>query len=288
MRNFIIIFAEKEGTSPLLRLLNNFEQISIVHQVNSQDWEPFDIHHRGAMTLGDLERCLDMVYNNESINFEQLNQIYTRTAKKPLEEFSGNEVTGLKMRFTTPSENSVFWNTLPKNFTHDSFRTMMFNVLKRNDVVVLLAMRQDILRWALSKYHGDGTGKPGHLQFKLANGKIKRNSIGKIHVDSTRFKSTISQCVEAHAHKRRLMEDFNLAAIQTHFLIYEDFLKDKQKYLNRIFDILELNTSTQEIDAALKMGVYFEKVHSHDIANFVVNHEEVLEKFSNYQSGLSI
>jgi len=238
MRNFIIIFAEKEGTSPLIRLLNNFQQISIIHQVNTQDWEPFDIHHRGAMTLRNLERCLDMVFNREAINFKQLNEIYTRTAKKPLEEFSGNEVTGLKMRLTTPRENSRFWNTLPKDFTYDSFRLMMFNALKRNDVVVFLALRQDILRWALSKYHGDGTGNPGHLQFNLAKGRIKRNSIGKIHVDSTRFKTIISQCVEAHAHKHRLMEDFKQADIQTHFLVYEDFLTDKQKYLNRILDIL--------------------------------------------------
>jgi hypothetical protein len=94
MHNFIIIFAEKEGTSPLIGLLNNFEKISIIHQVNTEDWEPFDIHNRGVMTLGNFERCIDIVLNKESINFKQLNQIYTRTAKKPLEEFSGNEVTG--------------------------------------------------------------------------------------------------------------------------------------------------------------------------------------------------
>jgi len=287
MHNFIIFFAEKEGTSPLIRLLNNFEQISIVHQVNREDWEPFDIHNRGAMTLRNLERCLDMVFNKESINFEQLNQIYTKTAKKPLEEFNRNEATGLKMRFTTPSENSLFRTTLPKNFSFDSFRLMMFDVLKRNDVVVFLALRQDILKWALSKYHGDGTGNPGHLQFKLANGKIKRNAIGKIHVDSTRLEVLISQCVEAHVRKRRLAEDFNRAGIQAHSLIYEDFLTDKQKCLNRILDILELNTSTEEIDAALKSGTYFEKVHSDDIADFVVNHEEITEKFGKYHSGLN-
>jgi len=286
MHNFIIFFAEKEGTSPLIRLLNNFQQISIVHQVNREDWEPFDIHNRGAMTLRNLERCLDMVFSTGPINFEQLNQIYTRTAKRPLEEFGRNEVTGLKMRFTTPVKDSKYWSRLPENFTDRSFRLMMLNVLKRNDVVVFLALRQDILKWALSKYHGDGTGKPGHLQFKLANGKIKRHSIGKIHVDSTRLEIIISQCVEAHARKRRLAEDFNLAGIQTHSLIYEDFLTDKQKYLNRILDILELNTSTEEIDAALKKGTYFEKVHSDDITNFVVNHEEVIEKFGKYHSGL--
>ncbi len=287
MRNFIIFFAEKEGTSPVIRLLNNFEQISIVHQVNTQDWEPFDIQNRGAMTLRNLGRCLDMVLNKDSINFEQLNQIYTRSAKKPLEQFSGNEVTGLKMRFATRGKNSLFWNRLPNDFSHDSFRHMMFDVLKRNDVVVFLALRQDVLRWALSKYHGDGTGKPGHLQFKLASGKIKRGAIGKIHVDSTRLEEIIAQCKEAHTRKRRLVADFKLAGIQTHYLIYEDFLTDKQKYLSRILDILELNTSTREIEAALEKGAYFEKVHSDNITSFVVNHAEIKEKFGEYHSGLS-
>ena len=89
MRNFIIIFAEKEGTSPLVRLLNNFEQISIIHQVDVIDWEPFDIHNRGAMTLGNLERCLDMIFSNDAIDFNQLNQIYTGTAKNLLRNLTG-------------------------------------------------------------------------------------------------------------------------------------------------------------------------------------------------------
>jgi hypothetical protein len=227
-----------------------------------------------------------MVFGRGSKSIEQLNQIYTKTANKPLAEFSSSGVTGLKMRFITPGKHSVFRDSLPKDFTETSFRHMMFNVLKKNDVVVFLALRQDILKWALSKYHGDGTGRPGHLQFKLANGKIKRSAIGKIHVDGTRLETIISQCLEAHARKRRLIEDFNLAGIQTHSLIYEDFLTDKQEYLARIFDIIELNPSTEEIDAALKKGTYFEKVHSDDISKFVVNHEEVEEKFGQYHSGL--
>ena len=32
MRNFIILFNEKAGTSPLVRLLDKFELISVVHQ----------------------------------------------------------------------------------------------------------------------------------------------------------------------------------------------------------------------------------------------------------------
>ncbi len=280
MRNFIILFAEKEGTSPLIRLLNNFEQISIIHQTDVIDWEPFDIHNRGAMTLTNLERCLNIIFSKEAINFDKLNHIYTKTALSSLENIAHNGVRGFKMRFTVPRENSPFWKRLPKGFTKSSFKSMMFDVLKRNNVVVFLALRQDILKWALSKYHGDGTGNPGHLQFKLANGKIKRESIGKIHVDSARLDMIVSKCLDSHARKRRLMNDLKLAGIQTQSLIYEDFLTNKEHYFSQVLNILELKVSNEDIDLALERGAYFKKVHSDNIADFVENHEEIKEKFA--------
>ena len=270
MRNFIIFFEEKEGTSPLVRLLNNFEQISIIHQIQNKGWEPFDRHNCGLMPLRSFEYCLDMIFNNESIDFKRLNQIYTRTANIPLEEFSQNGVVGFKMRFNAPAPTS-----------YESFRRVIFNILKRNDVVVFLAVRQDILKWALSKYHGDGTGKPGHLQFKLASGKLNRDEIAKIHVDCARLEKIILNCEKSHVLKGHLMKDFKLAGIQTHPLRYEDFLTDKQQYLSLILDFLEVETSIEEIDKVLKKGAYFKKVHSDDISDFVENHEEVQEKFDN-------
>ena len=78
MRDFIIIFEGKEGTSPLVKLLNNFDRISIVQLVNNAGWEPFDRHNCGPMSLGDLERCLDIAYDKESTDIKQLNQGRTR------------------------------------------------------------------------------------------------------------------------------------------------------------------------------------------------------------------
>ncbi len=49
----------------------------------------------------------------------------------------------------------------------------------------------------------------------------------------------------------------------------------------KISECLELKISAEEIDAVLQRGEYFEKVHSDDISEFVVNHQEVLEKFGN-------
>ncbi|MFQ5963459.1 MAG: hypothetical protein ACE5KZ_04155 [Candidatus Scalinduaceae bacterium] len=294
MRNFIIFFTEKEGTSPLVHLLDNFEQISIIHQVDSSEWEPvdkawepFDRKNCGSMPLRSLERSLDIIYNKEPIDFKRLNQIYTRTARRPFKEFSRNGVVGFKMRFTPPRKNFPYmaafspWNRLSKIFMEWPFRRMMINLLRRNDVVVFLAVRQDVLRWGLSKYHGDGTGKPGHLQFKIANGEISKEEIGKIYVDCKRLEEIILKCEKILTHKHQLMEEFKLAGIQAYPLCYEDFLTDKQKIISEILDLLELEISKEEIDTALKEGVYFKKVHSDDILDFVENHEEVKEKFGN-------
>ena len=289
MRNFIIFFEEKEGTSPLVRLLNNFERISIIHQVNNRGWEPFDRQACGPMSLGNLERCLDIVFNKASIDFKRLNRIYTRTSALPLEE-TRSEIGafGFKMRFTPPADifpNIKKWGVLNKlsgiftAYYAQRFKHMMIKVLKKYDVMVFLAVRQDIYRWGLSKYHGDGSGQPGHLQFKLASGKISRNEIGKIVVDCTRLRKILSVCEASHAHKRRLIEELQFAGIQAHPLLYEDFLTDKQRYFSQILNHLEIKTSQGEIDAALKGGAYFKKVHSDDISDFVRNHEEVQEKF---------
>lgn len=289
MRNFIIFFDEKEGTRSLVRLLNNFERISIIHQVNNRGWEPFDRQTCGPMSLGSLERCLDIVFNKSSIDFKRLNRIYTRTSALPLEEISsGIGAVGFKMRFTPPAKifpniiNCGALNRLSEIFTAyyaQRFKHMMLKVLKKYDIMVFLAVRQDIYRWGLSKYHGDGSGKPGHLQFKLASGKISRNEIGKIDVDCSRLRKIISVCEASHDRKRRLLEELQLAGIQAHPLLYEDFLTDKQQYFSQILNHLEIKTSQGEIDAALKGGAYFKKVHSDDISDFVQNYGEVQEKF---------
>ena len=290
MRNFIIFFSGKEGTSPLVRLLNNFDQISILHQVNNRGWEPFDAHNCGPMPLRSLKQCLDIVFNNESIDIKQVNNIYTKTSTRPLEEIRKDGVAGFKMRFASPSNPlhiAAFtsWNKLSKRlfqqYNARSFKSMMIELLKKNNTTVFFAVRQDLLRWALSKYHGDGTGKPGHLQFKLASGEISKEEIGKFHVDCRRLGKIILRCEKVDTQKHQLMEEFKLAGIQVYPLCYEDFLKDKHKYFEQIFKFLELEISKKKIDVALEHGAYFKKVHSDDISDFVVNHQEVLKIFNN-------
>lgn len=300
MRNFIIIFTEKEGSTPLVRMLDKFEQISMLHQHNDkawQAWEPFNHQECGSMPMGNLQQCLDMLFNNEPTDFEQLNQIYTRTATDPLERVNQNGAVGFKMRFFTP-ENPLhivgaqkcnkLTQLLFRKLREKSFKTMMLDVLKKNNVVVFFAVRQDLLRWGLSKYHGDGTGKTGHLQFRLAIGNIKSKDIGKMTVDCKKLEKIIAKCEKSHRQRRSLMAEMNSAGIQAYPLCYEGFLTDKRQYFKQIAAHLELDLSKQQLDAVLESEQYFKKVHSDDIADIVVNHQEVMQsigdRFFSWQS----
>ena len=61
------------------------------------------------------------------------------------------------------------------------------------------------------------------------------------------------------ARKNRLMEEFRSKGIDAFPLFYEDFLEDKYQYFNRFFEILGIEISKQEIEAALETGAYYKK-----------------------------
>ena len=287
MRNFIILFEEKEGTSALVRLLDNFKQISIVHQVGGRGWEPFDRNTCGWLRISELTRCFDLIFDENPLDLDRLNGIYAKKARAPLDAMDKSGSVGFKMRVVPPNPIERIWlgfmNGLSRTLTRKdfsrSFERTMIKTSKANNLMVFFAVRQDVFRWALSKYHGDGTGKPGHIQFKLASGSISQSEIGKIYVDPDAFEKVVQACEASHANKRRLMGEFQAAGIPVHPLRYEDFLIDKQRYFTRVLELLEIDISYAELESALELGSNFKKVHSDDISDFVENHEEVTEIF---------
>jgi hypothetical protein len=130
----------------------------------------------------------------------------------------------------------------------------------------------------LSKYHGAGTGKRGHLQFKLASGQIRREDMGKTHIDCNKLERIVLACEHSHAKKRRLMNDLRSVGIQSYPLCYEDFQGDKLGYFQRVCEILGITISTEAIAAVVDRGAGFEKVHPDEISDFVINHEEVMNR----------
>ena len=274
-----------------MRLLENFTHVSVVHQIQSEGWEPFDKHNCGPMSLRSLRQCFELIFGKEPLDMECLNRIYTRTAKLPIETIKKSGVVGFKMRFIPPQDEPPAVGRFPlvRNFAkamylhyqtrRGPFKAVMFDLLKKHNVVAFVVVRQDVLRWALSKYHGDGSGNPGHIQFDLASGKISKEEVPKINVDCRRLEAVIANCENSHRKKRALMADFKQAGISTYPLLYEDFLSDKLQYFEQIFQHLEQRVSRQEIQAALTKGSVFQKVHSYDMSEYVINHQEVLDRF---------
>jgi hypothetical protein len=294
MRHFIVVYNGKEGTNALVRLLDNFEQISIVRQVDTPAWEPFDRNNCGHMSLRDLQFCLDLIFGDKPMDMEALNRVYQKTAKKPLATIDKSGSVGFKMRFKAPeSDIAIAQKKLLQKLgfsqggdgillrrPNESFKHMMFDVLKRNRVVVLFTIRQDIFRWALSMYHGDGTGRTGNLQFKVADGNQKR-LMKKIHVDHKKFEQILSRCEQLHATKRGLVEEMRRAGLDAYPIFYEDFLNNRLGYFQGILRYLEIPMSEPQLQSALERGTSLKRVHSGEISDYVENHQEVVEKFSN-------
>lgn len=289
MKNFIIFFEEKEGSTVLVRLLNNFHQISIVHQTNHEGWEPLDRGSCGNISLANLKTCLNILFHSGPIDFEYLNHIYTQTAKKPIEAFdSSNTAIGFKMRFNPnltvpPSVHRLSkWHPLAfiiRQLNKIRYTKMIADVLNAKEVVVFMLVRQDVLRWALSKYHGDGTNRHGQLQFRLASGHITSEELGKINVDCKRLGRIIIECERIHQRKNRIASLLMRKDIKVVPIRYEDFLKDKVSYFKKLGKEIDVDFSDQQIADTLIIGGLYKKVHSDDISEFVINHEEVLDKF---------
>ena len=232
-----------------------------------------------------------MLFDNKKIDMNLLNRIYTKTASAPLETIESRASVGFKMRLRYPYERLSYLQSAPRvhahlenywnTFLRRRYRKFIVSILKQNSVVVFVAVRCDILRWALSKYHGDGTGKGGHLQFRLANGKIDRESIPTIQVDCDRLEAVIKRCYKLIEEKRSLMRELQQRNVEVYPIFYEDFNQDKRAFLRDMLAKLDVSANTSEIDMCIEKGTRLKKVHSDDISSFVENSDEVLKRFPN-------
>ena len=138
---FIILFEQKEGSTPMIRLLDNFDSIDIVHQVSNRGWEPFDLHNAGEMPIKSYVRCMDLIFGPETPYMEKLNSIYTATSSRALETFDKHNNVGFKMRLRPHHHNKLLrW------FRASEFRRKTFDILERHGVTVFVTVRQDVFR----------------------------------------------------------------------------------------------------------------------------------------------
>ncbi len=274
----------------MMHMLDQFDDVNVVHQINNQGWEPLDAHTSGDLSIKSLSRLFDMIYSSKAVNMDQLNRLYTKTAKLPLQTFSAKLSVGLKMRLVPhqyvhpwtrtrwPAWNAFWYERLQRDYPMN-FRTALLNRLQMHNVIVFITVRQDLLRWALSKYHGDGSGAPGHLQFKLANGEISQEQISKLKVDCEKLGEIIARSRFVHKENRKLRDSLIGMGVSVFPLRYELFLDNKYVFFKQISNWLGLDWSDITIQNVINSETYLKKVHSNDISDFVENADEVLEKF---------
>ena len=252
-RNFVVFFEEKEGTTAIVRYLSGFPQVDVVRARGR--WEPFDRHTCGTMPLSSLRECLDLVFSRASV--ADVNRIYKRTATRALSKLRGAPSLGFKMHY----------------------QPTIVDVLTRHRVLVFIAARQDVFRWALSKYHGDGTGRRGHLQFRLASGDMARQEIPRITVDPDALEQRIEACEALHGAKRRLAADLRAAGLDVVPLRYEDFVAKRAAFFTDLLAQLGHEPSPEEMHAALARDIRLRRVHGDDLSEFFVNAAELEARF---------
>jgi len=266
VKHFIIFNTEKEGSCALVNTLDQFDQITII----SEFIEPFDRHmfvngpHARGQDISkkDFVKCLTLIYDGSENYLAELNSIYTSYGGDCQFTFQKGKHLGFKMRFRR------------------TWKTEIFSLLRDFDVTAFVLIRQDVLRWALSKYHGDGTGKKGHLQF--SNVTIK--NLPKIEVHWTLLKKQIERCEKRIKDRKKLLEDLRGFGIAAYPLYYEDFCSHKIDYFKHLLMKLDITMSEKEIEQVLNRDCLYKKVHPEELNEFIANHEEILKRYEDYRS----
>jgi len=296
MKNFVLFFEEKEGSTAVVQALDALDSVSIIRRETESGlggWEPFEWFNCGSLGPERFRRCLQSIFGTRPVDMERLNATYTSTARAPLRPFSTTGSVGFKMRIVPPWDLPGLAAHSPyrrnsavdllcraiRRCNRERFKDLMRDSLSALDVVVFVMVRQDIFRWAISKYHGDGTGRPGHLQFRMASGDVSAEKLPRIMVDRGRFGRIIDKCAELHRTKRWWFESMSDAGISTHALRYEDFAENRTRFFAQLLAALDIQVADEGALGQATQGTRLRRVHGDDISEYFVNHQEIVDSY---------
>jgi hypothetical protein len=295
-RDFALFFEEKEGSTAVVQMLAELDEISLVRRETESGlggWEPFEWFNCGSLGRERFSRCLQLIHGQAPLDLAALNALYLRTARAPLRPFDRSRSVGYKMRIVAPwdipnlsaaspwrrRQPIEFLTRMLRRLGRDGFRNLMTRTYAEHGVVVFIMARQDIFRWAISKYHGDGTGHPGHMQFRVASGEVGAGKIPKISIDPDRFGRVIEKCARIHDVKRWWADAMQNAGVRVHPLRYEDFLKNRVNFFSELLAKLDITIKPVELESRLSRQIRLQRVHGTDIAEYVENHRQITELY---------
>lgn len=296
MKNFVLFFEEKEGSTAVVQALDALGPISLVRRETDSGlggWEPFEWFNCGSLGPARFRQCLEQVFGTRPVDFARLNELYTSTARAPIRPFDTAGSVGFKMRIAPPWDIPDLPAASPlrkvkavdlacralRRLGKGSFQRLMGDTLSSLGVVVFIMVRQDIFRWAISKYHGDGTGKPGHLQFRVAAGDVSATGLPKITVDLPRFGRIVEKCAELHRQKRSWADAMEAAGVSVYPLRYEDFSSRQEEFFTDLVGTLGIDAGGSGITEKLAQGTRLKRVHGSDISEYIVNHRELTDRY---------
>ncbi len=197
--------------------------------------------------------------------------------------FSPNQFRFLKLRFLPKKINYIinypatylrlngflnkyFTNKHGENFKARGFKLMhyqtfympgLIDYLKKNDVKIILLLRENIFRNALSDMRARATG----VYHNQNENEEVISALPKLKVDTTALKSKMEHIVEQNKKLEEIAQEMNYIKIR-----YEDFA-DWNNTMNKIFDFL--NVAHYDVSAGAK------KLNPDKAEDMIANFNEV-------------
>ena len=158
-RDFVIFFEQKEGTTAIVRLLNGFSEVDVIRSRGDLGaLQPPRVRRDGSRGDADMHRAYLL-----SAPLEAINEVYHYTAKGSLSRYDPDASLGFKVR-------------------HDALPDPagVIDVLRRQNVLVFLAVRQNVFRWCRPGTTVTAPGRQGicssGLRAVRSNGTRSRRS----------------------------------------------------------------------------------------------------------------
>ena len=271
----------------MLQNLNLFNDVSVVHQSDGRGWEPFEHHNCGNANISVIVNCMNAMFTRDSAQLKCAKGDYDQLARQSMEINIEKQAVGFKMRFRAPRNffpktKSITCNRafsyISRIFFNRHFRDNVTECLIENNVKVFFIVRQDVMRWALSKYIGRGDGRIGHRQFT----KHRTLDVEPKPINPYRLSKIVTKCLRIHSYRKKEFKRLQSLGIDCHVLTYESFQKDKTAFYDSFLKKLHIEASIESIDNVLVGGVGPTKVHSDSLHHFVNNHEEISKKFGSF------
>lgn len=289
-RNWVVLFTEKEGTTVQMHLLDRIPGVAVAMAKRREgvglSVEPFERHNLAGMPRRNALRIREAVLGPGPVDNDELKALYEPHARMGYHPLRSDAARGFKMRTTAPWSAEDFshptrkaWRRALAELQRIDNLVQLALLARRHRVVVFVAVRQDHFRWALSKYHGDGTGRPGHLQFKVRAGEVDPRRLDPIRVDPGRLRRILGQCARIDARKALIGRCLQRVGVEVHPLLYEEFLEDRTEHFRKFCRAIGVGASRQQIEEAVRADTGYRKVHSADISKWVANHEEIESEF---------